>query len=167
MKIKNAFVTTVISCCIAMTAGIGQVNATLIASVNADSDTNLDVSWVWDGVTSSSQPDLVYWDVTLSAGSGSGYDFAFTTVSPVGSTYSFNGALAALTTANTFSTSFKDSIGSIDYLFTGSGRTDGGWDLQLTAMAAPVPEPGELALMLSGLGLMGYMARRRQNRAAV
>lgn len=31
---------------------------------------------------------------------------------------------------------------------------------------APVPEPGELALMLSGLGLMGYVVRRRQNRAA-
>jgi PEP-CTERM motif len=33
----------------------------------------------------------------------------------------------------------------------------------ITVIATPVPEPGTYALMLAGLGVVGFMARRRQN----
>jgi hypothetical protein len=38
----------------------------------------------------------------------------------------------------------------------GTGRVD-----NFTVMATPVPEPGALALMLAGLGAVGFVARRR------
>ncbi len=38
----------------------------------------------------------------------------------------------------------------------GTGRVD-----NFTVMATPVPEPGALALMLAGLGAVGFLARRR------
>lgn len=36
--------------------------------------------------------------------------------------------------------------------------------LHMAAAAAPVPEPTETAMLLAGLGMIGFMARRRQNR---
>jgi hypothetical protein len=33
-------------------------------------------------------------------------------------------------------------------------------------VAAPVPEPETYAMMLAGLGLLGFMARRRKQKAA-
>ncbi|MDD5363791.1 MAG: FxDxF family PEP-CTERM protein [Gallionellaceae bacterium] len=55
-----------------------------------------------------------------------------------------------------------------DYSFTVSGNATGamGGIYSFAVSAQPVPEPGEFALMLSGLGLMGYMVRRRKNNAA-
>jgi hypothetical protein len=43
---------------------------------------------------------------------------------------------------------------------TYSGNGPGRFDL-VTVIAAPVPEPGSLALMLAGLGVVGFVARRR------
>jgi hypothetical protein len=48
----------------------------------------------------------------------------------------------------------------------GSGLGGGSTGYSGSLTVSPVPEPGELALMLSGLGLMGYMARRRARRQA-
>ncbi|WIM06107.1 MAG: FxDxF family PEP-CTERM protein [Candidatus Nitricoxidivorans perseverans] len=59
------------------------------------------------------------------------------------------------------------TLGSGDYYVEIAGTTGasgGGYSYSLSAV--PVPEPGELALMLSGMGLMGYMVRRRKNGAA-
>ncbi|MEA1989578.1 MAG: FxDxF family PEP-CTERM protein [Pseudomonadota bacterium] len=44
---------------------------------------------------------------------------------------------------------------------TGTGFSEGStWNV--IAIAAPVPEPSTYALMLAGLGLVGFMARRRK-----
>ncbi|MBI5789952.1 MAG: PEP-CTERM sorting domain-containing protein [Rhodocyclales bacterium] len=39
-------------------------------------------------------------------------------------------------------------------------------NVSVQAVAAPVPEPETYALMLAGLGLMGFVARRRKQRSA-
>lgn len=56
-----------------------------------------------------------------------------------------------------------------NYFFKVSGRAADGILLSdynvMAYETAPVPEPGELALMLSGLGLMGFMVRRRAERS--
>ena len=46
----------------------------------------------------------------------------------------------------------------------GSGSLGGGYGGHLTV--APVPEPAESALMLSGLGMLGFIASRRSKKAA-
>ena len=51
-----------------------------------------------------------------------------------------------------------------DYSLKLTGTGAGSWGGMYTATLVAVPEPGEWALMLSGLGLVGLMARRR-NRA--
>lgn len=62
------------------------------------------------------------------------------------------------------------SMGSLaagNYSFEISGITEefeGGYDL--TLMTSPVPEPSTIALMLGGLGLVGFMAARRRNQNA-
>ena len=39
-------------------------------------------------------------------------------------------------------------------------------DVWATFAATPVPEPETYAMILAGLGLMGFMARRRKQNAA-
>ena len=54
-----------------------------------------------------------------------------------------------------------------NYTLRLQGLTEpGGGSYAGTITLAPVPEPGEWALMMSGLGLIGFMVRRRTSRPA-
>jgi len=57
------------------------------------------------------------------------------------------------------------SAGNYSLDVTGTGSTKGGSYTGGLAIAAPVPEPTEGALLLSGLGLMCFIAARRRNQA--
>lgn len=81
----------------------------------------------------------------------------------------FDGSHALMGATSVTGSSFSNSgtLGSGDYFVEIAGTTGasgGGYSYSLSAN--PVPEPGEFALMLSGLGLMGYMIRRRKNDVA-
>ena len=41
------------------------------------------------------------------------------------------------------------------------------WGARDVAVFAPIPEPGTYAMMLAGLGLMGFAARRRMGQDTV
>ncbi len=76
-------------------------------------------------------------------------------------TYSFD--LSAITALDEqalvvirLSNASTTSIGGGTVAAGGTGRVD-----NFTVMATPVPEPGALALMLAGLGAVGFVARRR------
>ncbi len=58
--------------------------------------------------------------------------------------------------------------GSFDYIlgFNDSFRSDADYDdfvVGVRFVAAPIPEPETLAMMLAGLGIVGFAARRRKN----
>ncbi len=47
-----------------------------------------------------------------------------------------------------------------------TGQSASGWGAQDVAVFTPVPEPQTYAMLLAGLGLMGFVARRRQRNPA-
>ena len=51
-----------------------------------------------------------------------------------------------------------------DYYFRVAGTVTGwaGGSYSFSAVAQPIPEPETYALMLAGLGALGYMSRRRR-----
>jgi hypothetical protein len=63
-----------------------------------------------------------------------------------------------------FSTSNAAHQLTVEYvnLYTGWVPSSGGSYYDLTVAAAPVPEPETFALMLAGLGLLGWMERRKK-----
>ena len=52
-------------------------------------------------------------------------------------------------------------LDSVSYTLRLSGVTSGPGSYNGSITVSPVPEPGEWALMMSGLGLIGFMVRRR------
>jgi hypothetical protein len=55
------------------------------------------------------------------------------------------------------------SAGNYALSFVGFGSAPAGYGGVIAATTAPVPEPQTYALMLGGLGVMGFVAMRRRN----
>ena len=53
------------------------------------------------------------------------------------------------------------------YYYTVTGTANGGVGgaYSFIASASPIPEPGTYALMLAGIGVVGFMAFRRRDRS--
>ena len=107
------------------------------------------------------------------------YDFSLTsasvldtTLSPLGATgsaslysidYSTGPTLVDKISLGTAGSTFT-SLAAGDYFYKLLGTTaadTGGYTLKLTVSA--VPEPANIAMLLAGLGMMGFVARRRKN----
>jgi hypothetical protein len=58
-----------------------------------------------------------------------------------------------------------NSVGDMSNASFGDG-TDVVGNMQITTGVAPIPEPETYAMMLAGLGMLGFMARRRKLKAA-
>ena len=71
-------------------------------------------------------------------------------------------AMGGSTPLNNIPASYA-SLGAGDYYFNITGNANGtaGGGYLFSMVTAPVPEPDALALMLSGLGLIGVVMRRR------
>lgn len=82
-----------------------------------------------------------------------------------GPTYSY-GSTVDLTSG------FVSGLNTINFYVEGNGVTDGfalktiGFTAQLNTNMTPVPEPETYAMLLAGLGLMGFVARRRKTNQA-
>ena len=107
---------------------------------------------------------------SFSLGSGSTYDVT-NKVNGVGFTpgFAFYGLFdSANTSLGAFtvnSGAHTVSLAAGDYYYTvfGASSTGGAYSIASAIVATPVPEPETYAMLLAGLGALGFLARRRQN----
>jgi hypothetical protein len=65
----------------------------------------------------------------------------------------------------TLASQFVVGLNYIDFRVEGNHATNG-MGLRVESVTAPVPEPESYAMLLAGLGLLGFMARRRKQPTA-
>ncbi len=151
---------------VALLSMIGSVQAASFSSltVGADTATNLDVSWSWNTLQASTtgetfQPTLSHW--TAKATGVDLSDFYVMKVYAGFSNDPFEFKSTTGTDAEVLFSHVTKTFGTHTYnLDVSKAAGSGTWNAHLTGVA-PIPEPGEWALMLSGLGLIGFMVRRR------
>jgi len=66
----------------------------------------------------------------------------------------------------TFTSGASQTTVTVSYIITGSGNSAAGWSFDDFEFSAPVPEPETYALMLAGLGMLGLVSRRRNQKHA-
>lgn len=70
----------------------------------------------------------------------------------------------------TVSSGFLSGMNTIDFYVEGNGQTDGfslmNASFTASPTTAPIPEPETYAMLLAGLGLLGFGARRRKQKEA-
>jgi PEP-CTERM motif len=124
-------------------------NSGIWQTVGTQAGSSYELTWFYSpraGVAASSNDIKVYWnDALLTTSSGDGTAQA----GNVWSSFSF-------TVTGTGSDTLRFAAGGI------ADRLGGGLD-SVSLVAAPIPEPGSLALMLAGLAAVGFVARRRQS----
>ena len=130
----------------------------VVASVTVSNDNNipgLPSSHISNGVYG------LYWDPDASVASGLGVDGDELQYPLFGSFCNgagfcgFNGQ-----TGNTINATLTVS-GFYFYAVTGVADGSGGGVYTITSATAPIPEPETYALLLAGLGAVGFMSRRR------
>jgi hypothetical protein len=106
----------------------------------------------------------IYWTVgsaaTLRGDTFAGNVFANTLISSDGGLTMGCGRLASATGAVTL----DGAVNSVSTGCLGIGAGSGGFDQ--AGVTSPIPEPETYAMLLAGLGLMGFVARRRQRNLA-
>ena len=153
---------------IAMLSMVGSVYANTssfsVLAAPVDTATRLDISWNWDssqatGLTDTSTPTLTNW--TAKATGVLLDDYYLMKVFAGSGSSPFEYKSSTGTDANILSVHDTKTIGTHTYtLDISKAASSSIWNAHLTGVA-PVPEPGEWALMMSGLGLIGFMVRRR------
>ena len=98
--------------------------------------------------TTSGAFQLAVWEIVNEA-SGGGYNLG------AGNFKATSGDATAVTTANTWLSNLSGSVTMTASVWSSGSSQD-------VAVFAPVPEPETYAMMLAGLGLMGFVARRRK-----
>jgi hypothetical protein len=163
---------------LAVCAFSGQAVAGNVSGPGSLGSLSSGTSVIANAVTAGSFTDNYTFSVPTSSSFGSA--ISQTTLSMYGMTFfNINGLTESLfnTTVSTSNpVASGTSIGpvsliagnSYDLKITGlaTGNAGGSYGGVLAVSAAPIPEPTEGALLLSGLGLMGFIATRRSNKEA-
>jgi hypothetical protein len=123
-------------------------NSGIWQTVGTQAGASYELTWFYSpraGVAANSNDINVYWNgslLTTSSGSGVGQS---------GNSW----ASFSVTVTGTGSDTLRFAAGG------NADRLGGGLD-SVSLVAAPIPEPGSLALLLAGLAAVGFVARRRQ-----
>ncbi|MRR49937.1 MAG: PEP-CTERM sorting domain-containing protein [Rhodocyclaceae bacterium] len=174
MKLSN-HIKSLLAAVAVSSACVAHAGSFVSTTVNTDTATNLDISWVWNWSAASflgesSAPALNYWTADAfgwkqSSPRGAGGNVYVLDVAanhfPIGGVdYEYEaGAFSKVANISFFDTATVNGRTYNLSIVTDPGNSSN-WNVHLTGVA-PVPEPGEWALMLSGIGLIGFMIRRR------
>jgi hypothetical protein len=131
-----------------------EVSATLV-SAGAFSDLILFSIPGASDITSTTVSNNLAGVLNITGGAVSLYQEAGAVDTLVGS-YSFDG-----TTGSTGHSSLGLAAGSYYYEITGTATGSNGGFYSLTSTVSAVPEPGAVAMLLAGLGVVGLVYRRR------